>query len=369
MTAAQTALARRRLWLGITNVGAWVLAATGGLLWLVVHAETSSSPVNPRTWAGLGIGALAVQAGFDGVGGGWLMPAPRPAPGAFFARWLRGVLGHTLILVGVGFLSLTCLRLSGGFGLAILVATVGLALGRKWMLGMLGGIAIRKATLDDGGGDEVLAAGANDPAFTGGIVGLGRGARSLLPAGWLEGGLLPGDLAVESSRRRWQIAHALPGRSLALILGGNLLGAYVGSLLFRWAERPPAEALFGHACWMTLWAFGGLLVLPALSRGAVFAADRAALDAGHDPHGWITHFPGMVGEDGGANPAVQAIFYPVPSAARRLEALDQPRPVGFVAGNLARNNLYYSWATLTPLGRAVHCNVGRPALWVFPPSA
>ena len=40
-----------------------------------------------------------------------------------------------------------------------------------------------------------------------------------------------------------------------------------------------------------------------------------------------------------------------------------------VLGSLARNNPYYSWATLTFLGRAVHCNVDRPALWVFPPSA
>ena len=42
---------------------------------------------------------------------------------------------------------------------------------------------------------------------------------------------------------------------------------------------------------------------------------------------------------------------------------------GTVLGNLARINLYYSWATLTLLGRAVHCNVGQPALWVLPPSA
>ena len=31
---------------------------------------------------------------------------------------------------------------------------------------------------------------------------------------------------------------------------------------------------------MTLWAFGGLLVLPVFSRNVVFAADRAAADAG-----------------------------------------------------------------------------------------
>ena len=119
---------------------------------------------------------------------------------------------------------------------------------------------------------------------------------------------------------------------------------------------------------MTLWAFGGLLTLPSLSRRAVFAADRAAMDAGHDPRGWIARFPGLVGEDGGSNATVQTIFYPVPSARRRLLAL-AAFPAGFVPGNLARNNLYYSWSTLTLLGRAVHCNVGRPSLWVFPPSA
>ena len=55
-------------------------------------------------------------------------------------------------------------------------------------------------------------------------------------------------------------------------------------------------------------------------------------------------------------------------ATLRLRQLEKSLS-GFVAGILARSNRYYSGATLTSLGRAVHCNVGRPALWVFPPSA
>ena len=157
-------------------------------------------------------------------------------------------------------------------------------------------------------------------------------------------------------------------RAFVLLLGWNLLGAYVGSLAFQLAGRTPAEALLGHSCWMTLWAFGGLLLLPAPSRAAVFAADRAAADSGHDPRDWITRFPKLVGEDGNPNPRIQTIFYPIPSAALRLRQLEKA-DLGFIPGNLARNNLYYSWATLTLLGRAVHCNVGRPALWVFPPAA
>ncbi len=176
------------------------------------------------------------------------------------------------------------------------------------------------------------------------------------------------ELAVESCRREWQLTHGMNDRALVVVLGWNLFGTTLGTFAFALADRTSAEALFGPACWMTLWAFVGLLVLPSLSRSAVFAADRAAADAGLAPAGWITRFPDLTGENGSANAAVQTVFYPIPSAGTRLRALARA-PRGFVLGSLARNNLYYSWATLTLLGRAVHCNVGRPALWVFPPSA
>lgn len=114
---------------------------------------------------------------------------------------------------------------------------------------------------------------------------------------------------------------------------------------------------------MTLWAFESLPVLPAPRRKTLFAADHAANDSGDDPRAWITHFPVSVGDDGSPNSVVQAIFYTVPSAETRLRQMAHPS-TSFVSGNLC-----YSWATLTLLGRAVHCNVGRPALWVFPPSA
>ena len=107
-------------------------------------------------------------------------------------------------------------------------------------------------------------------------------------------------------------------------------------------------------------------MLPSFSRGIVGGADRAAADAGLAPAGWITRFPELTGEDGSANAAVQTIFYPIPSVEMRLRSNDD---APLVLSSLARNNLYYSWATLTLLGRAVHCNVGRPVLWVFPPSA
>ena len=273
------------------------------------------------------------------------------------------MLGHTLVLVVVGMLSYASFRLSGGSVSAIVLATAGQVFARRNLLHLIGGVSITESTH----GGKTLIAEITDPAFTGGIVGFGTRAASLFPKRWLRS-LHDEELATESIRRQWQIDRGLPDRAVFLVLGWNLFGAAIGSFAFRLTERRPADALFGYAWWMTLWAFGSLLVLPSLSRQSVFAADRAASDAGHDPRGWIARFPSIVGEDGGSNAVVQAVVYPVPSAERRLLAL-AASPVRFVPGNLARNNLYYSWSTLTLLGRAVHCNVGRPALWVFPPSA
>ena len=361
MKPAQIQLARRRLTLGILNVGFWVLAACGGLCWLVM---CRLDPPKMGLLIAISLGVIAAQAVFDFVGGVTLMPGPRPSGMRFLRGWLRGVLGHTLILVGVGIVSAISLRFTGGFGAGILFGTLALTLGRRHLLRVIGGGATTELAHD---GEPILTAALSDPAFTGGIVGIGDRARSLMPESWMHALPKP-ELAAESSRRQWQIANSQPARSLLLILLWNMLGTFIGTHVVQLAARPPAAALFGHACWMTLWAFASLLVLPALSRKAVLAADRAAADSGNAPRAWITRFPEIIGEDGSPSAVAQTIFYPVPSAEIRLRRLTQ-RPAGFVPGNLARNNLYYSWATFTLLGRAVHCNVGRPALWVFPPSA
>ena len=361
MTPAQIQLARHRLILGITNVGFWVLGSVAGLTWLVIYQPNTLSPI--LTLAIIA-SIIATQAVFDFIGGLTLMPEPRPALMPFLHSFARGVLGHSLVLTAVGIVSAISLQQTKGFGLGILFATLALALGRRILLTTIGGAAITELTQ---GGKKILASTDHDPAATGGIIGIGLRSQSLLPAHWLDNLPKP-ELATELSRRQWQINHSLHTRALLFILIWNLLGTFVGTQIFALSARPISIALFGHACWMTLWAFASLLVLPVLSRSAVFASDRATADSGHDPRPWIMHFPNLIGEDGNPAPTIQTIFYPIPSATMRLHALEVPNH-RFVLGNLARNNLYYSWATLTLLGRAVHCNVGRPSLWVFPPSA
>ena len=128
MTPAQLDLARRRLWLGITNVGFWVLLSAVGL-YCIVTGDTG----------GMGIGLLgaifvtviATQAVFDFVGGIKLMPGPRPSVTNFLRGWVPGVFGHTIVLVAVATVSATSLRHTGGFGAGIVFAMAPLVFGRK----------------------------------------------------------------------------------------------------------------------------------------------------------------------------------------------------------------------------------------------
>ena len=365
MTSEQSDLARRRLSLGITNVGFWVLSAVAGLGWLVGNPDGRSGNLPLWFVAGMGLVIVSAQAVFDFVGGFVLIPIRNSVPWQFLRRWVRGILAHSLVLAAVGLVGIMSLQWTGGFCAGLAVSTVALALGRGRLHRMISGASIREVTLE--GGETLLTTPVEDPAFTGGILGFGRSAKSLLPVRWHEA-LPAAERAAEQCRRRWQIAQGLPGRAFLLALFWNLLGSFLGTVAFNFTDRPPGFALLGHACWMTLWTFLSLLVMPSLSRSAVFAADRAAADAGADPRSWIRLFPQFTGEDGSPRAAIQNIFYPIPSAQMRLERLAHPH-LGFVAGNLARSNLYYSWASFTLLGRAVHCNVGRPSLWVFPPSA
>jgi len=355
------ALARRRLFLGIANVGFWVVTSIGGLAW----ALSGRGSIDGAGTVAIGVAAVGVQAVFDGIGGGLLLPGERPTVGAFLKGWGRGVGVHALVLAGIGAVAAASLRWTGGFCTGLAASMVALALGRRFLHAAISGATDRTVAVE--GGQRLLVTRVDDPAFTGGLVGFGSRAGILVPEAWSQR-LPQSDLQVEVSRRRWRAEQRLPFRTLIVLMLWNLVGCQMGSMAFDLPALPSGAALLGQACWMTLWSFLGLLVLPSLGRATVFAADRAAAAAGLDPAGWIRGFPVLTGEDGSDREWVEKVFYPIPSVARRLEALRSPVG-GPLLGDLARSQLYYSMAGLTLLGRAVHCNVGRPALWVFPPSA
>lgn len=360
MTDAQIKTAKRRLALGISNVGFWVLAAVAGLVWLTSSSVPQVGQTDLLQWM---LAAVGVQAVFDWVGGAVLMPAYHGGFKRFLSRWSRGLTVHTALLWVTGIVSLWSYRLSGGFCLGVAVCTLALFLFRGRVLRLVSGMRLRRASV---AGAPCWSISARDPSFTGGVCGVGRGGMPLLPEAW-EAGLTRAEMETLLQRRLWEIQHRLQERALLFVLCWNLAGCGLGSVLLEIPGRAPETALLLHCCWMTLWGFLGLLLLPSASRSTVFAADNAAAGQGYDAAAWIQKFPEITGEDGNAQTLVQRVFYPVPSARERLQCLGTS-PSLTVFGNVARTNLYLSLATLTLLGRCVHCNVGRPELWVFPPS-
>ncbi len=360
MTDAQIKIAKRRLTLGISNVGFWVLAALAGLVWL---APANVAPIGQTDLMQWMLVVVAVQAVFDWVGGAVLMPASSGGFKRFFPRWSRGVTVHTVLLFATGAVSVGSYQLSGSFCPGVAVCTLALFLFRRHVFRLVSGVRIRPASV---AGTPCRSAATQDPSFTGGVCGVRHGAMPLLPESWEER-LSPAEMETVLQRRLWEIQHRLPARAFLFVMCWNLAGCGLGSVLLEMPGRALETALLLHCCWMTLWGFLGLLLLPTASRSAVFAADNAAVEKGCDAAAWIQKFPEITGEDGNAKTLLQRVFYPIPSARERLLNLGSS-PALPVLGNVARTNLYLSLATLTLLGRCVHCNVGRPELWVFAPS-
>lgn len=361
MTPEQTQLARRRLSLGIVNVGFWVMASICGLALI----RSGREPLDILAIVAIVAIALGVQAIFDALGGNLLIPGIRPTPETYLKGWGRALVIHSSVVAVIGVVATASLQWTGGFCTGLAASTVALSVTRKFLHAAISGAKVQPRVTANG--ERLLTTQVDDPAFTGGLVGFGSHAGILVPESWSQN-LPEAELRAALSRRRWQANNGLPFRTVVVLLLWNLTGCQVGSLAFDLGSLPTGNALLGQACWMTLWSFLGLLVLPSLGRASVFAADRAMASAGLDPSRWIRRLPAITGEDGSDRPWVETIFYPIPSAARRIKLLGSPVH-GPVLGDLARSQLYYSLAGLTLLGRAVHCNVGRPALWVFPPSS
>ena len=155
---------------------------------------------------------------------------------------------------------------------------------------------------------------------------------------------------------------------MALALVWNLTGFLLAYDLA--GTLATVAGLVSFSLWSTLWAFLGVLLLPTLSRRAVFAGDALALAGGADEEVLIAVIEQLGrDQDDEYNRAaeVETIFHPLPSAARRGAKLNVPVAT-WGPWHVARVALYLSWANLSLLSRAVHCNIGRPEVWVLLPS-
>ena len=387
--------ARARLWTGIAGVGMWVVlssvALASGAPGLLLDGVGGDALGDARALAGLFLLVIAFRLPLD-VLGGLVLPRSfaRPAPTlpGFALGWLRGVLVHAGLCVGSGVLLLAVGRQAGLLGaLCVLVLLmVALLALQEPVARWIGGLRVAspqaealRARFAAAGVEppDVRWLDTPDPAFSGGFCGLGR--RSLvLPTRWLRE--LDADEIALLARRRLDLeGDGLRLRGVALAASFNALGFALAATLPGAGVATLAE-LVTTAAGFTLWSFLGLLVLPTWSRWATFAADAGAVretagaaGAAGDERRRLVHLIEALDRSQDDEPErprwVERIFHPVPSAASRVRALraggDAPRAG---AWHLARTALYLSAACLGVLGRVVHCNAGRPALWVYLPA-
>jgi len=206
-----------------------------------------------------------------------------------------------------------------------------------------------------------------DEGFVGGWSGLT--ARTLVvPARWAQ--LPEPALAAMLLRRRLAATSGAHTRGVIGAIGWNTLG-FVVALALTGVSPASAGGVIALAAAMTLWAFLGVLLLPTPSRAAVFALDAAAtasMGAGPMRTG-IELLDQWQDDEPVRSAGVETVFHPVPGRSARIARLvsnaNAVKP--WHAHHLARHALWLSWGACTPLSRAVHCNVGRPALWAMLP--
>lgn len=357
--------ARARLWLGMTTVGTLVLASSV-LLFFDVPDRLLGTPEFSIAHAAAGLAAFIAAYAcihlISDVFGAVVIPrrfGRMTSPlGVVLRDLARGIVVHSTalwLIAVVMLLAARALGLLGVVGFAVVLSIVLLAL--RPQLALLMG-RVRRTSGDRGVVDSP------DEGFTGGIDGVFRPAVITVPRRWSDT-LEPTQLDAVLDRRRiaGQSGSFRRGRIFAITF--TCAGITVSAFLSGLEDLGTAAGIVRLSLWFTLWSFAGLLTLPTLSRRAIAAVDAAA-GLSEEAKQAIASLD-QLGDDEPERPAlIETIFHPVRGVAARTDTT----PVrGRGLWDVARTSLFLSNGGLGLLSRAVHCNAGRPALWVYLPSA
>jgi uncharacterized protein YbjT (DUF2867 family) len=376
-----TGYGRARLWLGISGVGTMVVLATVALALNLPHrfASLFDESLASQTLMLLAfvLAYAIVQAPFD-LFGGYLLPKrfgrAHPSAGRFVAGLLRGGSVHAVLLLIVGVALLFAGRsfgLSGTITTGVLISIVLLMI-RRPLASMIAPLKERKETVSTGRGEQegpsIRVIESADEGFTGGYAGVIRPREVLLPARWIDE-LTEPSLSVVTQRRSLAVRTGawLRGRVLALVF--TWTGIALAALLLGADKLGTGEGVIAFSLWFTLWSFLGLLTLPTPSRSGVIEVDSALRASGVDAstlNDAVQSLDAFQDREQIRPAGVETIFHPVPAVHNRIEGPLAKGRRGYL--DAARTSVFLSACGLGLLGRAVHCNSGRPALWVFLPS-
>jgi hypothetical protein len=374
--------ASARLRLGQSNVGFWVVVSA--LIVLVQPALGGGDYVaHGARWTGIVAAYLALQVGFDIVGG-YVLPErfgrSNQTPWAFAMRLGRATLLHAAVLLAVGWVALLIGRAAGDWaalGALALVSGVLIAFQGALATAVSGDTvpptADERAVLEAAGiqPDRVDVSTSDEPVFVGGWVGSRGLERLVVPRTWLAA-LDEDERHALLVRRRIALESGARARGVIAALAYNTFGAVCVLALVPGASYTTASGLLVATAGFTLWAFLGVLTLPTLSRRAVFDLDRRAAAELEHPgilSSLISRLDRQQDDEPDRPPLTEAIFHPVPTPRNRVDALAKPagRLDPLSTWRVARTSLFAGWAHASWLSRAVHCNIGRPDVWVVYP--
>jgi len=383
---SETTYADARLRLGIANVGFIVVASIVAVSLSLTEVVLRFEPT--QTGDVLGLATVVVlyvlaNSPFDYIGGYYLPQKYEDDPpsfGDFASSWGRGVIVQGMAFVSFGTAIMYVGRAThpAGATSAVFVITLFLFLSRPVASQFVSGFDI------EGEGDqrleealgrfdeldldrpETLVYDSDEESFVGGVSGSGT---VLVPKHWL-GKLSPDELAAAIARRVIAVEQWSYRRGIAIAVLWNVGGFGLVAGYTPGAGFGTVAAFTNVVLGYVVWSFLGLLVLPTPTREGVYSVDRATVEAGVPPK-YLESVIRAINEtqaDEESRPeSIESIFHPIPCLDRRLERLTNPEQGSIDAWNCARTRLYLSWAGLDFLSRAVHCNVGKPGVWVYLP--
>lgn len=379
--------ARARLHLGIGGVGTFVVLALIALAMGLPTRIFGPRGGDPYTDASLfavwltGVALLCLP--FEYLGGYYLPRYFRrrhPVQSEWALSWVRGVLVLVVSMSLSGAFIAFAGRYGGHFGAVGglgLMALLFMAL-QGPLAQLVGGMRTGRAPMDEVQEElrklgvqppQITLLESTDEGFTGGIVGLPTAESIVLPASWV-GRFEPSTLALLITRRHIVVDRGLRAYGVAGALLWTLVAFAIASML-PGAGVSSVAALIGTTLWFGVLSFVGLLVLPTPSRQATLQADAWAVDGRPQDEEPLTEalrvLDGLSDDEPERPEEVERIFHPIPSLNLRLAALGNT-PTGRGPWHLARMAIFFSIAGLNPLARLVHCNSGRPELWVLLPA-
>ena len=130
-------------------------------------------------------------------------------------------------------------------------------------------------------------------------------------------------------------------------------------------------ALCSTSLWFNLFTFIGLLILPTPSRRATLAADAHLVQKHPEVAGtWADTLRALdrrQDDEPRRTEDIERIFHPVPNVRARIDAIGRTAATT-TPWHAARTALFLGLVGLCPMHRVVHCNAGRPELWILLPA-